>query len=80
MERMYTQALSIYLLSVNWWWERRFLRSCLMLRVWQLFLLFPSVVVLVDALKCLNYDLTKKKSISGTVFDYSCRSFCLFIG
>lgn len=61
MERMYTQALSIYLLSVNWWWERRFLRSCLMLRVWQLFLLFPSVVVLVDALKCLNYDLTKKK-------------------
>lgn len=49
MERIFTQALNVYLLSVKWLRERRFLRNCRMLSICQLSLLFPSLGVIVDA-------------------------------
>lgn len=60
MEQMFTQALNVYLLSVKWLRERRFLRNCWMLSICQLSLLSPSLTVTLDAAKMFELRLGEK--------------------
>lgn len=60
---MFTQALKVYMLSVKWLRERKFLRNYWMLSMCQLSFLFSSLSVMVDVVKMFELRLGEKVNL-----------------